>query len=97
MTEQDFSSRREVKRRRLYQIGQIVEQTSRPKGKIPENSIWTSFKINPHKNRVESWQLTSTLPEVPTDEQLAPQKPPEVIREETKDAQIEDWRKRTDI
>lgn len=34
---------------------------------------------------------------VPTPDQSLPQKPPEVIQEEKKEAQIEDWRNRTDI
>jgi hypothetical protein len=99
MTEQkDFSPRPEVKKRKPYQIGQIIEQAYRsPKGKIPENSRWTPLRRHPDKNYVEAWQLTSTIPEIPSQEQLLPQKPPEVIREEIKDAQIDDWHKRTDI
>ena len=97
MTEKEFSPKPEVKKRSPYQVGQIVEQQSKPKGKIPENSTWFPLGINPHKNRVESQRLISTLPEVPTDKQLPLQKPPEVVREEIKDAQIDDWHKRTDI
>ena len=99
MTEQrDFSPRPEVKKRKSFQLGQIVERAYRPpRGRIPENSKWMPARINPDKNRVETWQLVSTLPETPTMGQLPPQKPPEVIRKETKEAQIEDWRKRTDI
>lgn len=99
MTElKDFSPRGEVKKRKPYQIGQIVEQVHRPpKGKIPENSRWIPARRHPDKNYVETWQLTSTLPEIPTQQQLPSQKPPEVIREETKDTQIDNWHKRTDI
>lgn len=98
MAEQkDFPIRPETKRRKPYQVGQIIEQVGRsPKGKIPENTKWVPLRVNPEKNKVEAWQLISTLPEIPTQEQLRPQKPPEVFREEIKDAQIDDWHKRTD-
>ncbi len=89
--------RHEVKKRKPYQIGQVVEQAYRPpKGKIPENSRWLAIRRHPDKSYVEAWQLISTTQEVPTHEQLSPVKPTEVIREETRDAQIDDWHRRTD-
>jgi len=98
MTELEGSPQRLERKRKPYQVGQIVEQVFRPpKGKIPQNSRWMPFRRHVDKNYVEAWQLISTTPEIPTQEQLPPQKPPEVIREERKDAQIEDWHKRTDI
>jgi hypothetical protein len=40
---------------------------------------------------------TKNLNDIPTQDEPPPQKPPEVIREERKKAQIEDWQRRTDI
>ena len=99
MTELEGSSPRpERKRRKLYQVGQIVEHSYRPpKGKLPENSKWAPLRKHVDKGYVEAWQVVSTLPTVPTPEQLPPQKPPEVTKQERKDAQIDDWHRRTDI
>lgn len=45
-----------------------------------------------------SVKIDPTNPEnVPTSDQFPPQRPPEVIRDERKEAQIDDWHNRTDI
>ncbi|OGM55907.1 hypothetical protein A3E46_01695 [Candidatus Woesebacteria bacterium RIFCSPHIGHO2_12_FULL_46_16] len=98
MTELEGAHRPERKRRKPYRLGQIIEHAyTPPKGKLPENSKLVPFRRHVDKGYVEAWQVISTLPEVPTPEQLPPQKPPEVIRQERKDAQIDDWHRRTDI
>ena len=93
----ELSPRGERKRRRPYQIGQVVEQVGMPTGKRPKDTRWDVFRWRVDKHQVEAWQLVSTKPNIPTQEQLSPQKPPEVIREETQKAKIEDWKKITDI
>ncbi len=87
----------ETKKKQSYQIGQIVENPYRPpKGKIPKNTRWVLVEKNPDKGYPLVWRLESIHPETPTFEQLPSIKPPELIREEIKEAQIEDWHRRTD-
>ena len=59
------------------------------KRRIPIKDFWKRYRTVGHT------EVSSGPP--PTQEELPPQKPPEVIKEEIKDAQIDDWHKRTDI
>ena len=92
-----FSPITEVKKKKPFQLGQVVEHAyQQPKGKVPENSAWRVIRRHREKNYPLAWQLTSTLPEIPTQEQLPPKMPPEVLAEEIKQRQIDAWHERTD-
>ena len=59
------------------------------KKRIPIKDFWKRYWTVGHPEGASG--------PLPDQKELRPQKPPEVIQEETKEAQIEDWRKRTDI
>ena len=75
-----------------------IESGSKPKYEARWKRIdRTHTRGNPVIEKVKV-RIDPANPEnVPVDNPLLPQKPPEVIQEEKKEAQIEGWRNRTNI